>query len=130
MRVAAALIKAERRFQIAGGDGPAIRPAQQSIDDLARAGQLFLLILRGANEDLGARWRLARAGRIERPFHGETVHRRIAHDVQSINGSSQKRLDQVVFLGMTSQNGGRGDYMGAGLQRNANRQLFVEIGAE
>ena len=46
-------------------------------------------------------------GGIERAFHGEAIHRRIARDVQPIDGGPQERLDEIVLLGVAAQNGRR-----------------------
>src|SRR5580658_9041901 len=102
--VAAPLIKAKGCFQIGILDWPSISPAKQRGDDLARARQLFFLVLRSANEDFCARWRLPNARRIKRPLNGEPVDGWIAHNVQSIDGRPEKRLNQIIFLGVASQN--------------------------
>src|SRR5438128_2139092 len=97
-----------------------IRRAPKRRNNVCGERRLIFRRCRPADEDLAPGSRIAGAGLSERAFYRDTIHRRIAGDIEAIDRGAHKWLDQIVANGIAPENCSRGDRVRAGLHRNAD----------
>ena len=127
-RVAADAVELDERVDVAGGHRAAVGAARQRAEDRARAAFLARCRLRTAAEDPLAAWRVAHAGRLERPLDGDAIDRRVGveHLVGAEPPPGARRLHHVLrFPGAVDER--EADRARAGFDGNRGREPLVRV---